>query len=1484
LAEARQQTKVPGKIGAVMVVGAGIGGMQAALDLANSGFRVYLVEETSAIGGRMAQLDKTFPTNDCSMCTISPRLVEVDKHTNIDILTNAEVVGLEGEAGNFRVHVLQKPRFVDLVKCNACGDCIQACPVELPSEFDQGLNTRRAIGKRYPQAIPNAYAIEKRGVAPCKAACPSNIHVQGYIQLIAKGKYREALALIRKDCPFPAVCGRVCTRPCEDQCTRGDVDEPVAIDSIKRFVADLELIEDEPYLPEVPEKREEKVAVVGAGPAGLSCAYYLALEGYGVTVFEALPVAGGMLRVGIPPYRLPHDVLEKEIGLIQRLGVEILTGISVGKDITLDELRQQGYRALFLGTGAHRSLKLAVPGEELEGVFPGVEFLRDVNMGRTIKLGPRVAVVGGGNVAMDACRTALRVGAQEVTVLYRRTQAEMPAHGEEIHEALEEGVQIAFLAAPVRIEGQNGRVKSVECIRMKLAEPDESGRRRPVPIPGSEFTLEVDAVIPAIGQLPDLSFLNGDEGLDVTRRNTLQVDPVTFATNVEGVFAGGDNVTGPATVIEAIAAGKNAAVSIHRYLRGQDMAAGRGKRLEPVEAPTDGVSPVPRQGMPRLEPEKRRRNYEEVQLGFRKDQVMEEARRCLNCGICSECLECVKVCQPGAIDHSMESGKIEIPVGAIIMVPGYQQFDPHIKGEYGYGRMENVVSSLEFERILSASGPFDGEIKRLSDGRHPRKIAWIQCVGSRDVTCSRDYCSSVCCMYATKEAIIAREHDSRIEATIFYNDIRAFGKGFEFYYESAEKSFGVRYIKGIVSAVKEMQRTKNLRIRYAGNNGEMLEEEFDMVVLSTGLVPSSGVKQLAAATGLKLNRFDFCQSHPFTPNQTNRPGIYVAGAFESPMDIPESVMGASSATALAGALLADVRGTLVRDKQYPSERDVSAEEPRIGVFVCHCGTNIARVVDVADVTEYVRTLPHVVHAENNLYTCSTDATRHIAEVIREHNLNRVVVASCTPRTHEPLFRDTMREAGINKYLFEMANIRDQCSWVHADEPQKATAKSKDLARMAVARAAALKPIQEMSFPVEKRGLVFGGGLAGITAVLSLARQGFDATLVECTDHLGGQLNHLHYTIEGEDVQPLLEDLLHRVEAEPRVRVLLNTRLVDFGGHVGRFTATVESDGRRHELVAGAVIVATGGVEYEPREYLYGQTPRVMTQNQMEEALAAGNDALEGVREVVMIQCVGSREPEHLYCSRVCCAGAVKNALKIKTMRPETNVYVLYRDVRTYGFHELAYREAREAGVIFLRYHPERKPDVQEMDGRLNVRVYDELLGEEVVLYADRVVLSAAIRPHPESEHLGVQLKVPRDEDGFFMEAHMKLRPLDFASEGMYLAGLAHAPKLIGETIAQARGAAARAATILARDHLTIRGEVSVVDPSRCVACLTCVRVCPYDVPELKKGVEGAYMGEVAYIDPASCQGCGICTSACPRKAISLQHYTDEQILAKVSAL
>ncbi|MFO8059935.1 MAG: FAD-dependent oxidoreductase, partial [Bacillota bacterium] len=951
--------------GSVLVVGGGIGGVQTALDLAESGYYVYLTEKSPSIGGVMAQLDKTFPTNDCAMCILGPKLVECSRHLNIENITYAELVDLEGEEGAFTARIRKKPRYIDPDKCTGCGECAEVCPVDALSEYDECLADRKAVYRPFPQALPNVFTIEKkREHRLCQLNCPAGCDAQGYIALIAQGKYAEALTLIKETVPLPGVMGRICVHPCEDNCRRNALDEAVSVAALKRFAADA--AGDEDTDPPRQEPREERVAIVGSGPAGLACAYYLALAGYRPTIFEALPVAGGMLAVGIPEYRLPRDVLQGEIAAIEDVGVEIRTNSPIGEERTLDNLFGDGFSAAYIAVGAHRGRAMNIPGEDARGVMQGVDFLREVNLeefSREQIAGRRVAVVGGGNVAMDAARTAVRLGAEEVRVLYRRSQREMPALPEEVSGAVEEGVRMDFLVNPVSITAPDGQVSGVTCVRMQLGAPDESGRRRPEPIPGSEFDLEVDAVIECIGQSVDLSWAAGS-GVEHDGW-TVDVNPLTLQTSREGVFAGGDAVTGPSIAVEAVAAGRRAAESIRRYLSGEDLEADR-EELPTADPALDdlppGVPPASRLEVPELDPETRRCSFAEVVGGYDEERARAEAERCLDCAVCSECRECVKVCEADAIDHDQREEYLDLDVGAVVFCPGFDEFDPEDLYEYGYRRSPNVVTSIEFERILSASGPYGGHLMRPSDGKHPDRIAWIQCIGSRDEQVGCGYCSSVCCTYAVKEAQIAKEHsDEPLHTTIFFMDMRTYGKDFEAYYERGKSEHEIEFVRSRVHEVKEGP-DGGLLLRYADESGEVVDAEYDMVVLSVGLRPPRDAEQLAGIAGVNLNRYGFCDTRDFEPVATAKPGVFISGAFSGPKDIPETVMQASAAAGEVSAALAAARNSATREKEYPEEMDVAGETVRIGVFVCHCGINIGGVVDVPAVKEYARTLPGVAYA------------------------------------------------------------------------------------------------------------------------------------------------------------------------------------------------------------------------------------------------------------------------------------------------------------------------------------------------------------------------------------------------------------------------------------------------------------------------------------------------------------------------------------------
>lgn len=1011
------------KIGAVLIIGGGIGGIQASLDLAYSGFKVYLIDTSSAIGGIMAMLDKTFPTNDCSMCIMAPKLVECARHPNIEIIINATIEGLKGKVGNYLVEVSKKARYVDLNKCTGCGECKKHCPVEILDEFNQRLNSRRAIYIHYPQAVPAKYLIDRKN--------------------------------------------------------------------------------------------------------------------------------------------------------------------------------------------------------------------------------------------------------------------------------------------------------------------------------------------------------------------------------------------------------------------------------------------------------------------------------CLGCGVCE------RTCLAGAIRYDDRKQKLTLNVGAIILSPGAALFDPIEYTKFGYGTYKNVVTSIEFERILSASGPFSGNLLRPGDGKAPKKIAFIQCVGSRDPHHNRGYCSSVCCTYSIKEAIIAKEHSKgELETTIFYMDIRTIGKGFEAYYNRARNEHSVRFVRAGVSKIEELPM-KDLLVHYENEEGEVSEEKFDMVVLSTGFSPADGIEKLAKRLHISLNSYGFCRTSELIPAQTTGDGIFVCGTFAGPKDIPETVTQASAAAAEAMVLLASTRNSLTTKKEYPAEMELEGQEPRIGVFICQCGINIGGYVNVPAVLDYIKGLPDVVYAENNLYTCSQDTQKRIVEKIKENRLNRVVVASCTPRTHEPLFRETVREAGLNPYLFEMANIRDQCSWVHMNEPQEATQKAKDLVMMAISKARLLKPLRRVEIDVIQKALIIGGGIAGMTAAITLAEQGFEVYLVEKEEELGGNLRHIYTTLAARDVQKFLRMMTEDVKNNGLIKVFTRAKICSIKGFIGNYeTEILLADGRTEKFFHGVVIIATGAYEYKPDEYLYGKNPKVITQREVEEiflsrdanvleerSIAASVQKLDHPT-IVMIQCVGSRNENKEYCSRICCSMAIKNALQFLENNPKARLYILYKDIRTYGFREDYYRQARELGINFIRYDDNNKPKLDNNNGKLRVILTEPILKEEIAIEPDLVVLSNGIEPNPDNKELAKMLKVPLNSDGFFLEAHVKLRPVDFATEGVFVCGLAHSPMAIDEAISQAKAAAARATNILANKKYYAEATVSYVNEDLCAGCGMCTSVCHYEAIEItiKDGKR------VSSVKEALCKGCGTCAASCPSGAMNQYGFTKQQIMAMVEAM
>ena len=1070
----------------------------------------------------------------------------------------------------------------------------------------------------------------------------------------------------------------------------------------------------------------------------------------------------------------------------------------------------------------------------------------------------------------------------------------MPANSWEIEAAEKEGIELQILSAPVEVISKDGRISGVRCIKMELGEPDVSGRRRPIPIKGSEYVVPADTMIAAVAQAPEISFLDESHGLEVTPKGTFAVDSLTLATNRPGIFAGGDVARGPWILIQAIADGRRGALSIDRYLRGVDLLTPREQIPLPVvdlsqeeinQMVEEGkVDLTPRTQIPELPEKERIQDFREVELVLTEEQAKQEAARCLACGICSECHLCVQVCKREAIDHQQAPVEELIEVGSVILSPGYSLYRPELSPELGYGRYPNVVTSMEFERMLSASGPWGGHVtRRSSDHREPRKIAFLQCVGSREK--EHDYCSSVCCMYATKEAMLAMEHIPGVEIKIFQMDMRAFGKGFDAYFERGKEK-GIQYIPCRISGLEEDPETKDILIQYESSNGGhsvSKGERVDLAILSIGMSALPDAQRFAEASGIELDPRRFCFTRDFQPLETSRPGVFACGTFTEPKDIPDSVIQASGAASKALSIIGEARGTLVRKKEYPPEREVLPdEEPRIGAFICSCGTNIAGTVDVKEVVEFAKSLPGVVHAENTIYTCSADSLKLIQERVKELNLNRVVVASCTPRTHEPLFRDTIREVGLNPYLFEMANIRDQCSWVHMNLKEEATEKAKNLVRMAIACSKNLEPLHQVPRPLVHSCLVVGGGLAGMVAAMSMAEQGYQVFLIEREKELGGRVRQIYYSGNGGDPQAYLRELIRRIECHPRIEVLKGYQVVGHEGAVGNFkTKIAQIDGSiERALDHGATIIATGGKEYRGKAYLLGEDSRVITQEEFEKRISLSDPSLSKAKSIVMIQCVGPWDEDLakiFYCSRICCSVAVKNAIRIKEIYPEASVTILYKDMRTYGFKEAFYTQAREKGVLFVRFDEKKKPSVSLNDGQLCVQIEDPMLHLPLTLQPDLLILSEAVVPNEGSKELANLFKFPLTLDGFFLEAHVKLRPVDFATDGLYLCGMAHYPKSINETISQAEAASARAATILSQEALQVGGVVAVVEGERCAACLTCVRVCPYEVPVIN------IKGE-AEIDLAKCKGCGSCAAECPARAIELMHFRDPQLWAKCQAL
>ena len=849
-----------------------------------------------------------------------------------------------------------------------------------------------------------------------------------------------------------------------------------------------------------------------------------------------------------------------------------------------------------------------------------------------------------------------------------------------------------------------------------------------------------------------------------------------------------------------------------------------------------------------------------------------------------KCKACEKFCPTGAVNFNDREQVVNLNIGSVILAPGYKPFDPTPFDFYGYGQITDVVTSLEYERLLSASGPCMGHLVRPSDNTEPRKIAWIQCVGSRNTNrCDNGYCSTVCCMYAIKQSMVTAEHTvgDGLDQTIFYMDIRTHAKECERYFEQA-KVTGIKFLRARPHSIEPGPGNIGVTMRYTTEDGQIVDDNFDMAVLSIGMEPASDSQKLAELFNINLDPYRFAVTSDTNPVLSSRPGIFVTGAFQAPKSIPRSVTEASAAAAEAAKNLIEARGTLTREKTYPEEQNVEGKEPRIGVFVCSCGINIAGTVDVKAVTEYAGTLPNVVYVENNLFTCAADTQDLISQKIRENDLNRIVIAACTPRTHEPLFQDTLKEAGLNAFLVEMANIRNQNSWVHQNQPEKATEKAKDQVRMAIAKVRKNVALRQLKVDVVQKALVIGGGVAGMHAALSLADQNYETVLLEKSDRLGGNALNLDRTAQGEKIRPMLDILIGQVETHPRIKLFKNAQLKTAIGSVGNFVSKIDVDGQTRAVTYGVAVLATGAGEATPDEYLYAEDNRVMTHLEFDRHLREHMDSVKAAHSTVFIQCVGSREPRRPYCSRVCCTHSVESAVHLKKLNPQMNVYILNRDIRTYGKREDLYKKARDLGVIFIHFDPEHKPVVSREKDDLYVTIFDPISQRPLKLFADHLVLASAIEPN-HSKELVELYKCGVNEDGFLNEAHPKLRPVDMSVDGLFVAGLCNYPKPIDESIAQAKAAAARAAVVLSHQQMQLDAIKSFVT-DRCDGCALCLDVCPYRAIKLEEYTQADdSMHKRIKTDPALCKGCGLCAATCPKGGVFVHGFTLDQLKAQVSA-
>jgi len=1410
-------------------------------------------------------------------------MMDVGRHPNIELITNAEVEEVSGEEGNFKVKIKKHARYVSEELCNACGDCLKVCPVEVPNEFNEELNTRTAIYRKFAQSVPSTFIIDSRIKSPCRSGCPADVHAQGYVALIAKRKFLEAINLVRMDLPLPSICGRVCTHPCETECRRSEVDEPISICNLKRFIADYEYNNKLREPVEIEPENGHKIAVIGGGPSGLSCAYFLRKAGYSVTIFEAQEKLGGMLRYGIPDYRLPKDMLDYDIEGILELGIEVKNNTKLGKDFTIESLFNGGFESVYISTGAWESYRLT-KDKEPEGVYLGTKFLEGTAKGEKFDLGKKVIVIGGGNVAIDAARTIKRMG-KNVRLFCLEKRFEMPAIDEEIEDAMEEGIEVNCSWGFFDYITENGRIKGIDLQRC-TAVFDENNNFNPVYDCSERMTAEADSIILTIGQFPDVAFRNSDETskkLEISKRKTIVIDETTTQTNIPGVFAGGDVVVGPATVVEAVGAGKKSAKYIDLYIKGTDL-----KNIEPE--PTNGETSYDELDIrirdaekkkriepPKLSQKERTNTFKEVVSVFTEEEAVREASRCLNCGPCAACMECFHACQRDAILYDQTDELLEYDVGSVIVATGIDTFNPEPVKAYGYGHYKNVLTQMELERMLSASGPSQGHIYRPSDGKAPESITFIQCVGARGEG-GNEYCSRYCCLNTVKDCLLVKQHEPGIkEMNVLYIDLRASGKGFEEFYQRSIESGEIEYTRGRPSKIVEDKQTHDLTIYVEDTQKKELKTiKSDMVILTSTAIPSKGTDKLSRIMGIDLNMYGFFKTKE--PNidsvDSTREGIFLCGCATGPYDIAESVAQATAAASKAGRYVAEYR--LPKREIEIEPVDISGP-PRIGVFICHCGINIGGVLNIEELVQYVEKLSNVTFVEDNLFLCSDSGQSRIQEVIKEGKINRVVAASCTPRTHEPIFQESCQRAGLNPYLFEMVNIRDQVSWVHTHEPDLALERAKDQIRMAVSKARHLAPLDKRTIKIDQKALIIGGGISGIQCALDLDSQGFEVYLVEKEKTLGGRLKHINtlYPL-GISAGEFLNNKLNRIN-KSKINVMTGCTIKDIKGYIGNFE--VETDNGK--IKTGTIVLATGSTLYQPgKEYNYDKFENVITNQELELALKDESGLSKEIKTVAFIQCVGSRCKENPTCSRYCCPSTIKQVLELN--EKGINTVVFYRDIRTVtpGMEEL-YKKARKRGVKFIQYDPDNKPDIIGKQKAETVEIYNASLGETIEIPVNMVVLAVAMVPEEvEIGKLQDLIKIPRGLDGFFMERNAKLGPVETTVEGVYVCGCVQSPKDITDSMSQASAAAGKVASLIYTDITEIEPTISIVDERLCRGCGQCVSICEFHAPELVEISPGKI---VSKINEALCKGCGTCASWCPTGAITAKHFTDEQIYSMIDS-